>query len=75
MSKDNNKEEKKKIIKVLTALTPEEEISRKRFNINPDKPISLDQVGNDFNITGKKIRHIDKKVLKKLKDDLPDDVA
>ena len=75
MSKDNNKEEKKKLIKVLTALTPEEEISRKRFKINPDNPISLDQVGNDFNITGEKIRHIDKKVLKKLKDDLPDDVA
>ena len=73
MTDDIKKEELKKILKILT---PEEKDSlRKKLNAEADKQKTMGQVGKDFNATRKKIQEIEKKALKKLSENLPDDVA
>lgn len=76
MTNDNIKEENGKKIKIPTLHSPrEKEVLKIRFNKEPDTQKTLNQVGKDFNITRERIRQIEKKALKKLKVNLPDDVA
>ena len=73
MSKDDSKEQ---IIKIFSTLTPaEKESLKKKLNIGSDNQKDSEQVERDINTTRKKIREIEKKALKMLRDDLPDDVA
>jgi len=53
---------------VLNTLTPKEkEVIKYRFGLNGDEPMSLQEIGNIFNLTKERIRQIEKKALRKLK--------
>jgi RNA polymerase primary sigma factor len=54
--------------KVLETLTPrEEKVLRMRFGIGGKSDHTLEEVGQDFNVTRERIRQIEAKALKKLR--------
>ena len=54
--------------KVLATLTPREErVLRMRFGIGRDSDHTLEQVGQDFEVTRERIRQIEAKALRKLR--------
>ncbi|MEW6739756.1 MAG: RNA polymerase sigma factor RpoD [Nitrospirota bacterium] len=56
------------IDKVLCTLSPKEEmVIRKRFGIGEDSPHTLEEVGQEFDVTRERIRQIEVKAIRKLK--------
>jgi RNA polymerase primary sigma factor len=56
------------IDKVLCTLSPKEEmVIRKRFGIGEDNPHTLEEVGQEFDVTRERIRQIEVKAIRKLK--------
>src|SRR5476651_1244305 len=54
--------------RVLATLTPrEEKVLRMRFGIGEDSSHTLEEVGQDFNVTRERIRQIEAKALRKLR--------
>jgi RNA polymerase primary sigma factor len=54
--------------KVLSTLTPrQEKIIRMRFGIEENADHTLEEVGQDFNLTRERIRQIEEKALQKLR--------
>ena len=59
---------KKKIDEVLSTLTPREnEVIRRRYGLDDGKPKTLEEVGKEFNVTRERIRQIEAKALRKLR--------
>ncbi len=59
-----NKEMQKDIDKVLSTLKPAEaEVLRMRYGIGVERPMSLKEVGDKFNLTKERIRQIEKHAL------------
>lgn len=59
---------RKKIDRILGSLPPKEEkIIRKRFGIGDDMPLTLEEVGVEFDVTRERIRQIEVKAIRKLK--------
>jgi len=59
---------RKKIDRILGSLPPKEEkIIRKRFGIGEDVPLTLEEVGLEFDVTRERIRQIEVKAIRKLK--------
>jgi RNA polymerase primary sigma factor len=59
---------KKQVKKVLHTLNPKErKILRWRFGIGDDTPHTLEEIGNEFEVTRERIRQIEVKALRKLK--------
>ncbi len=61
-------EKKRKINEVLETLTPREaEVIRLRFGLDDQRPQTLEEVGQVFNVTRERIRQIEAKALRKLR--------
>ena len=59
---------KEQLIKVLDTLTPrEEKVLRLRYGLDDGKPRTLEEVGKEFNVTRERIRQIEAKALRKLR--------
>ncbi len=59
---------REKIEEVLSTLTPRErKVIEYRFGLNDQQPKTLEEVGKIFNVTRERIRQIEAKALKKLK--------
>lgn len=59
---------KEQLIKVLDTLTPrEEKVLRLRYGIDDGRPRTLEEVGKEFNVTRERIRQIEAKALRKLR--------
>lgn len=59
---------KSHIDKVLCTLSPKEEmVIRKRFGLGEDSPHTLEEVGQEFDVTRERIRQIEVKAIRKLK--------
>lgn len=59
---------KEQLIGVLHKLTPREEmVLRLRYGIDDGKPRTLEEVGKEFNVTRERIRQIEAKALRKLR--------
>ena len=53
---------------VLSTLTPrEEQVLRMRFGLTDGKPLTLEEVGKEFDVTRERIRQIESKALRKLR--------
>ena len=62
---------KDQLYEVLDSLTPREgEILRLRFGMDNIKPHTLEEVGRLFNVTRERIRQIEAKAIKRLKQDM-----
>ncbi len=56
------------IDKILCTLSPKEAmVIRKRFGIGEDSPYTLEEVGQEFDVTRERIRQIEVKAIRKLK--------
>jgi RNA polymerase primary sigma factor len=63
-----NKDLKEQTKKVLSTLTPrQEKIVRMRFGIEEKTDHTLDEVGQDYNLTRERIRQIEEKALQKMR--------
>ena len=63
-----NSEPRRPDTKGLSTLTPrEEKVLRMRFGIGGKSDHTLEEVGQDFNVTRERIRQIEAKALKKLR--------
>ena len=59
---------REQLIGVLDTLTPrEEKVLRLRYGIDDGRPRTLEEVGNEFNVTRERIRQIEAKALRKLR--------
>jgi len=59
---------KEQIEEVLTALTPREQrVLRLRFGLEDGRSRTLEEVGQEFNVTRERIRQIEAKALRKLR--------
>ncbi|MEG1527599.1 MAG: RNA polymerase sigma factor RpoD [Clostridia bacterium] len=59
---------KEQLIAVLHKLTPREEmVLRLRYGIDDSRPRTLEEVGKEFNVTRERIRQIEAKALRKLR--------
>lgn len=59
---------KEQLIRVLDTLTPrEEKVLRLRYGIDDGKSKTLEEVGKEFNVTRERIRQIEDKALRKLR--------
>ena len=62
------RELQKKINKLFGVLTPkEEQVVRRHFGVGKPKNETLEEIGQDFNVTRESIRQIEAKALKKLR--------
>ena len=53
---------------MLNTLTPREnEVLRKRYGLDDNRPKTLEEVGREFNVTRERIRQIEAKALRKLR--------
>ena len=60
-------ETKNNICDILSTLTPREErILRMHYGIGNNKPLSLEEIGAEFNVTADRVSQIVSKSLKKL---------
>lgn len=61
-------ERDREVDRILTTLTPREQlVIRLRFGIGHDEPRTLEQVGQSLSVTRERIRQIEAKALKKLR--------
>ncbi|MBO4962195.1 MAG: sigma-70 family RNA polymerase sigma factor, partial [Clostridia bacterium] len=59
---------KDQLLAVLATLTPrEEKVLRLRFGIDDGRQRTLEEVGKEFNVTRERIRQIEAKALRKLR--------
>ncbi len=59
---------KEQLIGVLDTLTPrEEKVLRLRYGLDDGRPRTLEEVGREFNVTRERIRQIEAKALRKLR--------
>ena len=59
---------REQLIGVLNSLTPrEEKVLRLRYGIDDGRPRTLEEVGKEFNVTRERIRQIEAKALRKLR--------
>ncbi len=59
---------REQLIQVLNTLTPREnEVLRKRYGLDDNRPKTLEEVGREFNVTRERIRQIEAKALRKLR--------
>lgn len=59
---------REQLLQVLNTLTPREnEVLRKRYGLDDNKPKTLEEVGKEFNVTRERIRQIEAKALRKLR--------
>ena len=59
---------KEQLLRVLDTLTPrEEKVLRLRYGLDDGKPRTLEEVGQEFNVTRERIRQIEAKALRKLR--------
>jgi len=59
---------KEQLLSVLDTLTPrEEKVLRLRYGIDDGRPRTLEEVGKEFNVTRERIRQIEAKALRKLR--------
>ena len=59
---------KEQLVDVLSTLTPrEEKVLKLRFGIEDGRTRTLEEVGNEFNVTRERIRQIEPKALRKLR--------
>ena len=59
---------KEQIARVLDTLTPrEEKVLRLRYGIDDGRPRTLEEVGKEFNVTRERIRQIEAKALRKVR--------
>jgi RNA polymerase primary sigma factor len=63
------KDLQKQIEKILLTLNPKEErILRLRFGIGNDQPCSLEEIAQEYDVTRERIRQIETKAIKKLRE-------
>ena len=59
---------REQLSRVLSTLSPREELVLKlRFGLGGDRPHTLEEVGEEFNITRERIRQIEAKALRKMR--------
>ncbi|CCQ96778.1 RNA polymerase sigma factor [[Clostridium] ultunense Esp] len=59
---------KEQLIEILNTLSPKEkEVLELRFGLNGNDPLTLEAIGNKYDLTRERIRQIENKALKKLK--------
>ena len=59
---------REQLLSVLNTLTPrEEKVLRLRYGIDDGRPRTLEEVGKEFNVTRERIRQIEAKALRKLR--------
>lgn len=59
---------KEQITQLLNILTPKEkEIIKLRYGLNGEEPLTLEAIGNKYNLTRERIRQIERKALNKIR--------
>ena len=59
---------REQLMEVLETLTPrEQKVIRLRYGLDDSHPRTLEEVGKEFNVTRERIRQIEAKALRKLK--------